>query len=91
MNKIDYFFIDGTDFNLLSEINDCSRTLNIVWKSSLEGFLLKYNNKALFLSSDKINVPRNHAVEVYLYNENKTELLGSDRINIEFISVKKLY
>lgn len=86
-NKIEYFFIDGTDFNLIVDLIDCNRPLNIQWKTTLSNEILKFNNKSLFISSDYIKIPKNHTIEVILFNENKTEKLSSDLLNIEFMTV----
>ncbi len=86
-NRDPFFFLDGTDFNLNIDLQDCNRNLIIKWITTLKDFILKQNRKSLILDSSKINIPKNHTFEVLLYNENMTEILNRDNLEIEFMTV----
>ncbi len=87
-NRDTFFFFDGTDFNLNVDLNDCNRPLNLQWITTLKDPIIKEGGKSLFLNSDKISIPRNHTFELLLLDENKTQIIGRDYLNVEFMTVK---
>jgi len=54
----------------------------------LDNEILKYGNKSLIVSGENIHIPRNHTVEITLLNENRTQILSYEKLNIEFMTVK---
>lgn len=79
--------MDGTDFNLKVDLNDCDRPLKLEWITSLKDTIIKENGRSIFLDSSKIKIPRNHTLELFLYNENRTEILDRDKLVVEFMTV----
>lgn len=87
-NRNSFFFMDGTDFNLNVNLVDCNRPLKLQWVTSLEETIIKENGKSLFLDSSKVQIPRNHTFELFLYDELEKEILDRDKLVTEFMTVK---
>lgn len=87
-NRTPFFFMDGTDFNLNVDLNDCNRPLVLKWISTIkEGLMIKEDGKSLFLDSSKFYIPQNQTFSLFLYNENQTQILSQDQLVVEFITV----
>lgn len=84
--------MDGTDFNLNVQLNNCNRPLVLKWSSSLkEGVMIKEEGRSLFLDSSKFHIPQNHTFSLNLLNENQTQILSQDQLVVEFMTVIIIY